>query len=197
MKKLKVLSLFDGISCGRVALERAGFEIEKYYASEIDKYAIQIAQKNYPDTIQVGDITKLKGEDYNVDLVIGGFPCQSYSIAGKRKGLDDSRGGLIFDIFRILKESQPKQFMLENVKGLLSINKGETFKYILQELNQCGYAVDWIIINSNLVSAQNRERIYILGKRLDICQEMVYITSYDKAKQTQKESPNKRASRVI
>ena len=149
-KKIKVLSLFDGISCGRVALERAGFEIEKYYASEIDKFAKIIAQKNYPDTIQVGDITKLKGEDYDVDLVMGGSPCQGFSFAGKQLNFDDPRSALFFEFVRLLKEIKPKYFLLENVRM-----KQEHQDVISEHLG-----VKPIMINSSLVSAQNRYRLY-------------------------------------
>ena len=103
---MKVLSLFDGISCGRLALERAGIPVEKYYASEIDKYAIQVTQRNYPDTIQVGDVTKLDGKQFKgkIDLLIGGSPCQSLSItmSQTRQNLD-GKSKLFFEYVRILK----------------------------------------------------------------------------------------------
>jgi len=169
---VRVLSLFDGLSCGQIALERAGIQVEKYFASEIDKYAIQVTQENYPDTIQLGDVCDVEGMD--IDLLIGGFPCQSYSQAGKREGINSASGSLIFEVFRVLRESKPDMFMLENVKGLVTIDKGQTFKNILKELNKCGYALDFININSNLVSAQNRERVYIIGKRLDLCKGNIY-----------------------
>lgn len=191
---MNVLSLFDGISCGQQALKEIGVPVNKYYSSEVDKYAISITQHNFPNTIQLGDIEKWREWNIDwsgIDLVQGGFPCQSYSQAGKRKGLQDKRGDLIHTVFDILKHSRVPQFMLENVKGLLTHDKGATFEYILSELNKCGYAVDWIIINSAKVSAQNRERVYILGKRIDLCQGSVYHIEYDKAKQAQKESTDK------
>ena len=150
IKTIKVLSLFDGISCGRVALERADFKIEKYYASEVDKYAIQIAQKNYPDTIQVGCITQLKGEDYDVDLIIGGSPCQGFSLAGKQLNFNDSKSVLFFEFVRILKEIQPKYFLLENVK----------MKQEWQDIISEYIGVKPIEINSSLLSGQNRKRLY-------------------------------------
>jgi site-specific DNA-cytosine methylase len=147
---MNILSLFDGISCGRVALERAGIKIDKYYASEIDKYAIQISQKNYPDIIQVGDITKLKGKDFkDIDMVIGGSPCQSFSNAGSRKGFN-GKSGLFYEYVRILKEIKPKYFLLENVKM-----KQEWQDIISEELG-----VKPIEINSSLVSGQSRKRLY-------------------------------------
>jgi DNA (cytosine-5)-methyltransferase 1 len=176
-----VLSLFDGISCGRIALERAGIKVDKYYASEIDKYAEKISSSNYSDIIRLGDITNWREWEIETpDIILAGFPCQPYSVAGKRKGLDDKRGGNIVDcMIGVIEKYQPKDFLLENVTGLLSIDKGETFKTILSELNRAGYAVDWITINSALVSAQNRERLYILGKRLDKCKGLEYYIDID------------------
>lgn len=149
---MRVLSLFDGISCGRVALERAGIPVEKYYASEIDKYAIQVAQKNYPDTIQIGDCTKIDYKKYagEIDLLIGGSPCQGFSFAGKQLNFADPRSRLFFEFVRALKELKPKYFLLENVKM-----KKEFQDIISQQLG-----VEPIEINSALVSAQNRKRLY-------------------------------------
>lgn len=149
---MKVLSLFDGISCGRLALERAGIPVEKYYASEIDKYAIQVAQKNYPDTIQIGDCTKIDYKKYagEIDLLIGGSPCQGFSFAGKQLNFADPRSRLFFEFVRALKEVKPKYFLLENVKM-----KKEFQDIISQQLG-----VEPIEINSALVSAQNRKRLY-------------------------------------
>jgi len=150
---MKVLSLFDGISCARVALERASFKIDKYYASEIDKYAIQIAQKNYPDTIQLGCVKDVKKEMVeDIDLLIGGSPCQDLSIAKKdRKGLDGEHSGLFWEYVRILKEVKPKYFILENVNSM----KKEDKKIITEVLG-----VEPIMINASLVSAQNRKRLF-------------------------------------
>ena len=149
---MRVLSLFDGISGGRVALERAGIPVETYYASEIDKYAIQIAQKNYPDTIQIGDCTqvdfaKFRGE---IDLVIGGSPCQGFSFAGKQLNFSDPRSKLFFEFVRAIREIQPKYFLLENVK----------MKQEFQDVISEHLGVKPIEINSALVSAQNRRRLY-------------------------------------
>lgn len=173
---MNVLSLFDGMSCGRAALELAGFKVDKYFASEIDKYAMAVSAYNYPDIIQIGDVCKVDVKTLpKIDLILAGFPCQPYSVAGKRKGLDDKRGSSIVDaMFHIIRSTQPENILLENVPGLLSIDKGNTFKYLLKELNDCGYAVDWDIINSAKVSAQNRRRAYILCKRLDKCQGSEY-----------------------
>ena len=104
---MNVLSLFDGMSCGQIALNRAGIRYDNYFASEIDKWAIQITQKNYPNTIQLGDVTQIKASDLpKIDLLIGGSPCQSFSNAGNGKGFD-GKSGLIYHYFRLLKETKP------------------------------------------------------------------------------------------
>ena len=115
-KPLRVLSLFDGISCGHVALDRAGIPVDVYYASEIDKYAIEITQKNYPDTIQLGDINNIDFTQFigKVDLIMGGSPCQDLSIAGKRKGLAGKRSGLFYKFVEAIEVIKPKYFLLEN-----------------------------------------------------------------------------------
>lgn len=155
---MKILSLFDGISCGRLALERAGIPVEKYYASEIDKYAIQVTQKNRPDTIQVGDVTKLNYlELLDVDMVIGGSPCQDLSIAKQnREGLRGSRSVLFWKYVEALEVIHPKWFLLENVASMRNEDRDaitETLKKIYPE-TEC------IMINSALVSAQQRKRYY-------------------------------------
>lgn len=152
---MNVLSLFDGMSCGRIALERAGIPITNYFASEIDKYAITVAQANCPDTIQLGDITKLDVEALPpIDLVIGGSPCQGFSFAGKQEAFDDPRSKLFFDYCKVMGRAAKKnpniKFLLENVKM-----KKENLAVISGILN-----VEPIFINSALVSAQNRQRYY-------------------------------------
>lgn len=163
--KLNVLSLFDGMSCGRIALERAGFEVENYFASEIDEAAIAVSKHNYPDTKHVGDVTLLTSSSLpKIDLLIGGSPCQSISNLGDGTGLD-GKSGLFFHYLRLLKETQPKFFLLENVVG----NK----KAIAQitELMQ----VEPVLFNSNLVSAQNRKRLYWTNIKFD-CQKIKIST---------------------
>lgn len=148
---MKVLSLFDGLSGGRVALERAGIKVDNYYASEIDKYAIQIAKKNYPDTIHIGDVTKVKANDLpKIELLIGGSPCQGFSFAGKLLNFEDERSKLFFEFVRLIEECKPKYFLLENVK----------MKKEYQDVITRYLGVEPILINSSLVSAQNRERLY-------------------------------------
>ena len=149
---MNVLSLFDGISCGQIALNRAAIKIDNYYASEIDKDAITVTQFNYPNTIQLGDIKKLKGNMLpKIDLLIGGSPCQDLSKAKTAgKGLNGEKSSLFYEYLRLLNEINPNYFLLENVKM-----KKEYRDIITKELG-----VEPILINSNLVSAQNRERLY-------------------------------------
>ncbi len=150
---MRVLSLFDGISCGHVALERAGIPVEVYYASEIDKYAIQITQKNYPNTIQLGDINNIDFTQFigKIDLIMGGSPCQDLSIAGKRAGLQGERSGLFYKFVEAIETIKPKYFLLENNVGMPQ----EAYEEI-SRLMGC-YP---IMINSALVSAQTRKRFY-------------------------------------
>lgn len=150
---MRVLSLFDGISCGHVALDRAGIPVEVYYASEIDKYAIQITQKNYPSTIQLGDVTKIDFTEFigKVDLIMGGSPCQDLSIAGKRAGLSGDRSGLFYKFVEAIEVIKPKYFLLENNVGMPQDAYEE-----ISRLMGC-YPIE---INSALVSAQTRKRYY-------------------------------------
>jgi DNA-cytosine methyltransferase len=155
---MKILSLFDGISCARVALDRAGLKVDTYYASEIDKYAILISQKNYPDIVQLGSVVGLTHWGKNdsqlngIDLLIGGSPCQDLSIAKKnRKGLAGDRSGLFWEYVRILKEVKPKYFILENVASMSK----ESQEKITETLG-----VQPIMINAALLSAQNRKRLF-------------------------------------
>lgn len=155
---MNVLSLFDGMSCGRIALDRLGIPVTKYYASEIDKYAIKVSQANYPDTEHLGDLT---GDDFKlwlnavapqgkIDLLIGGSPCQGFSFAGKQLNFDDPRSKLFWDYVKVLRKLKPKYFLLENVKM-----KQDSMDVITEALG-----VEPVFINSRLVSAQNRQRYY-------------------------------------
>jgi len=168
---MNVLSLFDGMSCGRIALERCGFKVDNYFASEIDKFAIKVAKANYPDTVHLGDVSKIRtrddhimyfdGDDVDtpqlmkirqakIDILIGGSPCQGFSFAGGQLAFDDPRSKLFFEYVRLLKELKPKYFLLENV------NMKQEYQDIISSL----LGVEPIRINSNLVSAQNRDRLY-------------------------------------
>jgi DNA (cytosine-5)-methyltransferase 3A len=146
-----VVSLFDGSSGGQIALERSGIGYDNYFASEIDKHAIKVTQANYPNTIQLGDVTKISGNNLpKIDLLFGGSPCQTLSRVGNGQGFD-GKSGLFWEYVRVLKETQPKYFLFENVV----MKKKEWEKIITDALG-----VEPVFINSSLVSAQNRERLY-------------------------------------
>ena len=160
MKSINVLSLFDGMSCGQIALDQLGIPVKNYFAAEIDKFAIKVAQANYPDTIHVGDVKDIHTIDghlvddfcflHKIDLLIGGSPCQGFSFAGKQLNFDDPRSKLFFEYVRLLKALKPKYFLMENVK----MSKQS------QQIITDYLGVEPIEINSNLVSAQNRRRLY-------------------------------------
>lgn len=148
---MKILSLFDGIACGYEALVRAGIKVDRYVAYEIDKNAIAIAKKNHPDIEEMGDVIGANFSQYKgFDLLIGGSPCPSFSIAGKQKGFDDFRGQLFYEYQRALKEVKPTYFFYENV----------AMKKEFQDEMSKWFGCEPIVINSNLVSAQNRKRLY-------------------------------------
>jgi|TARA_R110000764_G_scaffold147581_1_gene235506 DNA (cytosine-5)-methyltransferase 3A len=171
---MNVLSLFDGMSCGQIALDKLGIKVDNYFASEIEKDSIKVTQSNYPNTKQIGSVTDVKGIDLpNIDLLIGGSPCQGFSVAGKRKGsttkegIDvtnleqylelkelgfefDGQSFLFWEYVRLLKETKPKYFLLENVR---------VSKKWLPMFNET-MGVEGVLINSNLVSAHNRPRMY-------------------------------------
>ena len=157
---MNVLSLFDGMSCGQIALDQLGVPVKNYFAAEIDKYAIKVAQANYPDMIHLGDVRNVQTSGdhlmdefdcgHKIDLLIGGSPCQGFSFAGKQLNFDDPRSKLFFEYVRLLKALKPKYFLLENVRM-----KKESMDVITEMLG-----VEPVAINSNLVSAQNRHRLY-------------------------------------
>lgn len=172
--KIKVLSLFDGIAGCRQALKELNIDCQ-YYASEIDKYAIQVAKANHPDIVHIGDVKSLfkyhhindgrysqfyKINRGNIDLLIGGSPCQDLSIAKKdRQGLQGDRSSLFYEYLRILNEVKPKYFILENVASMSKESK----EIITKEL----FNIEPIMINSALLTAQNRKRLYWVGKLID------------------------------
>lgn len=149
---MNVLSLFDGMSCGQIALERAGIKVDNYFASEIKPHAIKVTQHNYPNTIQLGDVKNIKATNLpKIDLLIGGSPCQDFSIANKeRKGLEGIKSGLFFEYLRLLKECNPTYYLLENVAM-------DDYSYQTISEYMGTYPVN---INSELVSAQTRDRYY-------------------------------------
>ena len=148
---MNVLSTFNGMGCIWLALDKLGVKVNKRYSSEIDKYANQVNNKNYPDTIQLGDVTKVKADDLEpIDLLVGGSPCQGFSFAGKQLNFDDPRSKLFFEFVRLLKECKPKYFLLENNRM-----RKEYIDVISEAVG-----VEPIQICSSLVSAQSRKRLY-------------------------------------
>ena len=160
---MKFLELCAGIGGFRQALENLGCECVGW--SEIDKYAIKLYSAWYNDNCNFGDVTKIEAETLpDFDLLVGGFPCQAFSIAGKRMGFDDTRGTIFFDFARIMKTKKPKFAIFENVKGLLNHDGGKTYETILQTLNELGYDAQWGILNTKFHGLpQNRERVYIVA----------------------------------
>lgn len=155
---MNVLSLFDGISCGRLALERENFEIDNFFASEIDSSAIRVTTKHFPETIKLGDVTNIDGFNLpKIDLLIGGTPCQGFSFAGKQLNFEDQRSKLFFEFVRIKNEVNPKYFLLENV--VMSQKSTDIISEFL--------GVKPIKINSSLFSAQIRKRLYWTNIQFD------------------------------
>lgn len=164
-ERMNVLSLFDGMSCGQIALNRAGIKYDNYFASEIDKDAMFIAKKNFPNIKHIGDVTRVKGADLpKIDLLIGGSPCQNLSLAvinniKYNKGLEGEKSGLFYEYLRLLTETNPKYFLLENVGGMKAKDK---------DLISAALVVEPIQINSNLFSAQDRDRYYWTNIPVDL-----------------------------
>ena len=191
-KEIRYFSMFSGVGGFELGLERAENELVEGTTdnesewrskksegewrrrkqgfscvgfSEIDKYSIQTYQKNFPTHKNYGDATKIiPNELPDFDMLCGGFPCQAFSLAGKRRGFKDTRGTMFFEIARIVKIKRPKIVFLENVKGLLNHDEGKTFRIILQSLDELGYEVQWMVLNSKFFGVpQNRERVFIVG----------------------------------
>ena len=164
MTMIKIVSLFSGIGGFEKGFQQASDMIETVFASETDKYARQIYKKNF-GVEPHGDITQIDAADIpDHDILCGGFPCQAFSIAGKRRGFEDTRGTLFFEIMRIAKVKRSKLLFLENVKGLLSHDEGRTFQTILRSMDDVGYDAEWQVFNSkNHGVPQNRERVFLIG----------------------------------
>jgi DNA (cytosine-5)-methyltransferase 3A len=150
---MRVFSAFDGISCGQVALERAGIPITSYFSSEIDPHAISVTQKHYPLTVQVGDIRQVKGNKHGkIDLLLAGSPCQDLSCCSRdRQGLAGEKSGLFFEFIRVKEEMQPENFLFENVASMTKANRDIITRLL---------GVEPLLINSSLLSAQQRPRLY-------------------------------------
>lgn len=164
-KKYRVVSLFSGVGGFEQGFNLSDLDYEVLFSSEIDKYAQITYNQIFPNKELVGDIKEVPSEDIpDHDILCAGFPCQAFSIAGKREGFEDTRGTLFFEVARILDKKRPKYVILENVKNLISHDKSETIKRIIKTLSDLGYSVDFTILNSKKFGVpQNRERVYILG----------------------------------
>lgn len=164
MKKINHLDLFSGIGGFHLGFERAGFKINSFF-SEIDKHAIAVYKHKFPKSTYVGSVTNVRGGDLpRIDLITFGSPCQDFSLAGKRKGMEGERSSLILEAIRLIGECRPRVFVWENVKGTFSSNSGEDFAAILQEFaNIGGYRLEWQLLNTSWFLPQNRERIYLVG----------------------------------
>jgi len=162
--KINQLDLFSGIGGFHLGFERAGYEVTSYF-SEIDKHAVAVYQHKFKDATYVGSVTDVRGADLpNIDLITFGSPCQDFSLAGKRKGMDGERSSLILEAIRLITECQPRAFVWENVKGTFSSNDGEDFAAILQAFSNIrGYRLEWQLLNTAWFLPQNRERIYLVG----------------------------------
>jgi len=157
--------MFSGIGGFELGLKQSNLEHQLIGFSEIDKYAISIFEEKFQGVKNYGNATTIRGDELpDFDLLVGGFPCQAFSVAGLQRGFDDTRGTLFFDIARILKDKRPRYLVLENVKGLLSHDKGKTFQTILRVLSDLGYGIEWQVLNSKDFGVpQNRERVFIVG----------------------------------
>ncbi len=197
-KAIKYFSMFTGIGGFELGIQNVGTKPQNSTNtngaapqhsfsplcvgySEIDKYAINTYERRFNGHTNYGDATAINATELpDFDLLVGGFPCQSFSIAGKRKGFDDTRGTLFFDVARILAEKRPRHLVLENVKGLLSHNGGETFQTILGVLSDLGYRVEWQVLNSKDFGVpQNRERVYFIGHLRGECSGQVFPITGD------------------
>ncbi len=159
---MNCFTMFTGIGGFDLAAKNSKYNIVG--ACEIDNNARRIYARHFPEVRIWEDATKINPKELpDFDLLCAGFPCQAFSMAGKRRGFDDTRGTLIFDVFRIAKEKKPSHILLENVKGLLSHDKGKTFRIIINALYELGYDAEWQVINSKYWVPQSRERIFIIG----------------------------------
>lgn len=173
---MKYVELFAGVGGFRLGIDRAIPEARVVFANEWDKYAGQTYDKNFGGHIDTRDITTISNTDIpEHDLLTGGFPCQTFSIAGNRAGFDETRGTMFFEIARILEDKRPRHLVLENVKGLLSHGAGQTFQTILRVLSDLGYRVEWQVLNSKEFGVpQNRERVFIIGHLRDECGSKIF-----------------------
>ena len=165
LKKINLLDLFSGIGGFHKGLEQAGFEIGWNGFSDIDKYANAVYQYQNKDAISLGSVTNIRGKDLpKIDAITFGSPCQDFSVAGRRSGLEGGRSSLVSEAIRLIDECRPRFFIWENVKGTFSSNNGEDFWAIIQAFaNIGGYRLEWQLLNTRWFLPQNRERIYLVG----------------------------------
>jgi len=164
MIEINQLDLFSGIGGFHLGFERAGYKVNSYF-SEIDKHAVAVYKQQFKESKYVGSVTNVRGEDLpKIDLITFGSPCQDFSLAGKRKGMEGERSSLVLEAIRLISECRPRVFVWENVKGTFSSNDGEDFAAILQSFtNIGGYRLEWQLLNTSWFLPQNRERIYLVG----------------------------------
>ena len=162
--KINQLDLFSGIGGFHLGFERAGYKVTSYF-SEIDKHAVAVYKNKFKNSNYVGSVTDVRGADLpKIDLITFGSPCQDFSLAGKRKGMEGDRSSLILEAIRLIGECRPRVFIWENVKGTFSSNSGEDFSAIIQAFaNIGGYRLEWQLLNTSWFLPQNRERIYLVG----------------------------------
>lgn len=162
---MRYMDLFSGIGGFALGLRQAGIEFEEHWFSEIDKNAINIYKKHFPNAKELGNVRAIRDfSGIKADIIIFGFPCQDLSVAGKRRGLAGARSGLFFEAVRIIRELKPQYFIFENVKGLLTNNRGADFVRCLREIADIGlYECEWQLVNTSWVLPQNRERVYFVG----------------------------------
>lgn len=163
---MRYMDLFSGIGGFALGLRQAGIEFEEHWFSEIEKNAINIYKKHFPNAKELGDVRTIRDfSGIKADIITFGFPCQDLSVAGKRRGLAGARSGLFFEAVRIIRELRPKYFIFENVKGLLTNNGGADFVRCLREIADLGlYECEWQLVNTRWVLPQNRERVYFVGR---------------------------------
>lgn len=172
---MNYLDLFSGIGGFSLAMQRVGIDFDSHYASEIDKYARSIYARQFPRSIQLGDVRKIGDELGTIDIITGGFPCQTFSIAGARRGFEDTRGTLFFDIARLSDIYKPRYMVLENVKGLLNHDRGNTVRIILDKLRGLNYHVQLLLLNTKDFNVpQNRERVFFICSAPGECRPEVF-----------------------
>ena len=197
MKPIRYLSLFSGIGGFEVGMEKSKQKFKNVGYSEVNNYAISIYSRHFPRHKALGDVTRINTEELeDFELLIAGFPCQSFSLAGKGKGFEDCRGTLFFEIARVLSDCHPKYILLENVKNLLSHEGGRTFQTILEVLSQQGYDVLWQVYNScNYGVPQSRERLYLKGYSRRECGSEIFsqarkdFSSVERVNNAEKSAP--------